>query len=195
MFHRHRPLRLIPDIGLLTLVAAGALACTRTGAVVTAVPAPTPLPSMAVEPTQPTGDIAPVSISHPSAGAKAAFHKCLVGDIGGSGMYAYDLVAGMGQIPSASDLYRYIPLTGREPELKRHDPVWVIQFTGDFPMRGGASPGPAHDEIWIDPACIVMSDTSGFYGVGPTRMDGSSVVTTPEPPRVPPDRKLPPLIP
>src|SRR5262245_60961046 len=99
---------------LLVLIVVVLAACSSGGAVVTTFPEPTPISTMRVEPTLPTGDLAPVSISHPSPGAKYAFEKCFVGDIGGSGLYSFDLVAGMGQIPSARDMYRYIPLTGRE---------------------------------------------------------------------------------
>jgi len=157
-------------------------ACTaRVGAVVSTVPDRTPTPSMVVIPTLPTGDLSPVSISKPSGGAKDAFAKCHIGD-----QYAIEQVAGMGQVPSARDLFHYVPLTGREREFKADVPAWVIQFRGDIPMRFG---------MWTDPVCVVTPDHFGFYAVGPSQDYGSDKVITPEPPPTPPDRSLPPLIP
>jgi len=177
-------------VGVLVLAAATGtlLACTRTGHVVTAIPAPTPTPSMAVEAPAADGGIAPVSISHPSPGAKDAFRKCQVGDIGGAGMYSFDLITGMGQVPSARDVYHYVPMTGREPELENDGPAWVVQFHGEFPMLKIA-------ETWTDPVCIATADSFGFYAVGVTRQNASDITTTPEPPPIPPDRTLPPLVP
>ena len=165
--------------------ASGALilaACTAgSGAVVSTAPEPTPSSSMAAVPTLPTGDVAPVSISEPSEGAKDAFAKCHVGD-----QYAIEQVAGMGQVPSTKDLFHYVPLTGREPEFKIEGPAWVIQFGGDLPMRTGS---------WTDPTCIVTADYFGFYATGPTKDYGSDKVVMPERPPIPPDRSLPPLLP
>ncbi len=144
-------------------------------------PDPTPTSSMAVVPTLPTGDLAPVSISKPSPGAKDTIAKCHIGD-----QYAIEQVAGMGQVPSARDLFHYVPLTGREREFKADVPAWVIQFRGDIPMRFG---------LWTDPVCIVTPDYFGFYAIGPSQNYGSDKVVTPEPPPTPPDRSLPPLIP
>ena len=92
----------------------------------------------------------------------------------------------MGEIPLAKDLLRYVPLTGREPQLKEVSPAWVIQFKGDLPE--GA-------EIWTDPICVVTAGDSGFYATGPVRDVASGAVHLPEPPPAPPDRTLPPLVP
>jgi hypothetical protein len=136
---------------------------------------------MAVTPTVPTGDLAPVSITNPSEGAKDAFAKCHIGD-----QFSIEQVAGMGQVPSARDLFHYVPLTGREREFDADVPAWVIQFRGDIPMRDG---------LWPDPVCIVTPGSFGFYATGPVKNYNTGTVATPEPPLTLPDRSLPPLLP
>jgi hypothetical protein len=148
---------------------------------VSTVPDPTPTPSMAVIPTLPAGDLAPVSFSNPSQGAKDAFAKCHIGD-----QFSVQQVGGMGQVASTKDLFHYVPLTGREPEFKSDRPAWVIQFRGDLPMRFG---------LWTDPVCIVTADYFGYYATGPSKDWNGAQVATPEPPPTPPDRSLPPLLP
>ena len=128
-----------------------------------------------------SGDLPPVSISNPSEGARDAFAKCHVGD-----QYPIESVAGMAQVPSARDLFHYVPLTGREREFKVDRPAWVIQFHGDLPDRFG---------LMTDPVCIVMADTFGFYGVGDSKDWQGHLLATPEPPLVPADRTLPSLVP
>lgn len=107
--------------------------------------------------------------------------KCHIGD-----QYSIDQIAGMGQVPSTKDLFHYVPLTGREPELAADDPAWVIQFHGDIPMRSG---------VWTDPVCIVTPLSFGYYATGPSTDYNSGKTQTPEPPPVSPDRSLPPLVP
>jgi hypothetical protein len=166
-----------------TLIGVGVLlsACTASGGVVSSTAGPTAASSIAVVTPDPGGDLPPVSISNPSAGAKDALAKCHIGD-----QFPSEWIAGMAQIPSARDIGHYVPLTGREPELKVDSPVWVIQFRGDLPMRDG---------IWTDPICVVAADSSGFYATGPTTEYDSGTISTPEPPPTPPDRRLPPLAP
>lgn len=165
--------------------AGGALllaACTAGGgAIVSTVPEPTATASIADIPTLPTGDLPPVSISNPSQGAIDALAKCHIGD-----QFSIEQVAGMGLVPSARDLFHYLPLTGREPEFKADVPAWVIQFRGDLPMRFG---------LWTDPVCIVTADHFGYYATGPSKDYNTDRVETPEPPPTPPDRSLPPLLP
>ena len=55
-----------------------------------------------------------------------------------------DEVAGMGKVAAAKDLTRYVPLTGREPQLKEFGPAWVVTVHAN--MRQ-----PASSELWIDP--------------------------------------------
>ena len=131
--------------------------------------------------TSPTSDVLPVSISNPGEGALDAFAKCHVGD-----QFSIEQVAGMGQVSSATDLFHYVPLTGREPEFKADNPAWVIQFRGELPMRFG---------LWTDPVCIVTADHFGYYATGASKDYNSDKVMTPEPPPTPPDRSLPPLLP
>ena len=142
---------------------------------------PTPTASMAVIPTVPTGDLAPVSISDPSEGARDALAKCHIGD-----QFSIEQVAGMGEVPSAMDLFHYVPLTGREREFQADIPAWVIQFRGDIPMRDG---------LWTDPVCIVTPESFGYYATGPSKDYNTGEVATPEPPPTPRDRSLPPLLP
>jgi hypothetical protein len=157
-----------------------AAACSPSGAIASP-PVPPASPTVAVEAPGPAGDLVPVSISNPSPGAADAFAKCHLGD-----QYSFDHVAGMGQVPTAMDLLHYVPLNGREPQLKEDGPAWVIQFRGDLPMRDG---------FWTDPICVVTAETSGFYATGPTKGWNMETRNSPEPPSVPPDRTLPPLIP
>lgn len=125
--------------------------------------------------------LAPVSISNLSDGARETFAKCHIGD-----QFSTEQVAGMGQVPSARDLFHYVPLTGREPEFDADVPAWVIQFRGDIPMRSG---------VWTDPVCIVTPDHFGYYATGPSRDYATGQVVLPEAPATPPDRSLPPLVP
>jgi hypothetical protein len=132
-------------------------------------------------PTLATGDLAPVSISNPSSGAKDAFAKCQIGD-----QLSIEQVGGMGQVPSAKDLPHYVPLTGREPQLKENSPAWVIQFRGDMPQAA---------EVWTDPICVVTAGDFGFYATGPVKDLNTGKVRQPEPPPTPPDKTLPALVP
>ena len=170
------------NIRVSRVVAAVALFASSCALILAAcTPEPTPNPSMAVILTLPTGDLSPISISDPSSGAKDAFAKCHIGD-----QFSIEQVAGMGQVPSARDLFHYVPLTGREREFNADVPAWVIQFRGDIPMRDG---------LWTDPVCIVTPQSFGYYATGPSKDYNTGTVETPEPPPTPPDRSLPPLRP
>jgi hypothetical protein len=96
-------------------------------------------------------------------------------------------VSGMGLVASARNLAHYVPLTGREPQLKEVGPAWVIQIRGDVPQPGG--------EVWTDPTCVVTQSEFGYFATGPVRNTATGKVVTPEPPATPPDAKLPPLAP
>jgi hypothetical protein len=108
--------------------------------------------------------------------------KCHIGD-----MVPIEKVIGMGQISSAKDLYRYIPLTGREPQLREEGPAWIIQMLAELPQ-------PGSNEVWIDPTCVVTQDDFGYFATAPVR-NATGTLLTPEAPAIPPDRKLPPLAP
>jgi hypothetical protein len=114
-------------------------------------------------------EIAPVSRSNPSPEAAEVLDLCDVGRIGA------DKVAGMGLVPSARDVVKYVPLYGTEPELKTDHPAWVISFSGKITYRG----------YWaIDPVCIVIDGVpmvtgSGEYGHGNVARKGPPVPNAP----------------
>ena len=88
--------------------------------------------------------IQPVSISSPTADAASVLKSC--------GLTTTDrqaLVAGMGLVPHAKDVPKYIRAFGTEPELQSDKPVWVVQFKGRIDM------GPGD---WADnPVCVVVT--------------------------------------
>jgi hypothetical protein len=172
----------------LWLVAIGTLlACTQTGAPVATTPQPTASATLGSPDTSaPPGygaDIQPVSASKPGPEAADVMSKCHVGD---GDSVSLKQVTGMGKIASAADLPHYVPLTGREPQLKDPGPAWVIQVKGDIPQKNG--------EVWTDPTCVVTSSIFGYFGTGPTKLPNGDVVA-PEPPALQPDRTVPPLAP
>jgi hypothetical protein len=169
-------------------VAAIAVAgCTGVAAPVTEMPGSAATPSA---PTQtidtstapPLSEVAPVSGSQPSAGAADAFAKCHIGD-----MILISRVTAMGQIASAKNLARYIPLSGREPQLKEDGPAWVIQIRGDVPQPGG--------EVWTDPTCVVTQGEFGWFATGLVRDTATGKVLISKLPVSVPDATLPPLAP
>src|SRR5215216_4047265 len=62
----------------------------------------------------PIGGAEAVSASRPSAEALDVFTKCHIGD---HDLVALGRVTGMGKLASTKDITRYVPLTGREPQL------------------------------------------------------------------------------
>jgi hypothetical protein len=134
--------------------------------------------------------IAPVSLSHPSAAARKVLDRCGVGWIGGTLQ-----IVGMGLVPHARDLPKYVRIPAYDIEIQNDDPMWVVEFQGEMPQTLHASPagsGPT-DVAWVDPICIVSAHDSGFLGVGPLKMSDGSVV---QPlPAAPPIRSLPPPLP
>ena len=185
--------RLVP----LSIVIAALIGCVSSGAVVTEPPnsiePPTNPPVASLAPvTTPEGGaptLVAVSASHPSAEAAAVFALCRVGE-----WIPLDEVAGMAKLPAATDLARYVPLTGREPLLEEPGPLWVIQIHGDLTQLGGASPSPG-GEIWTNPICFVATSDSGLLATGPVTDPITGKTRQPEPPAVAPDRQLPPLAP
>jgi hypothetical protein len=100
--------------------------------------------------------LAPVSRSHPSAGAQKALDACQV-----TNFYGLDSVARMALIQHASDARTYERFTGLEPELKTDDPAWLVEFSGGIYM-------PIEAETWYGTVCVVISGSAGFYGTGET---------------------------
>ncbi len=167
---------------------AGAVVTEPPSAAVTEPPTSTPVPttgptaSVPPLPTDPSQPLAAVSKFHPSPGAAEAMAKCHIGD-----MIVIDKVAGMAELPAAADILRYVPLTGREPQLKEPGPVWVIQIKGDVQQLGG--------EVWTDPTCVVTESVFGYFATGPVTNTATGKVTLPEAPAVMPSQTLPPLAP
>lgn len=128
--------------------------------------------------------IAPVSRSHPIADAAAALTAC---DIGDGNRIGLDAVAGMGMISTASELPRYVYLTGLEPELRDSGAAWAIQISGQIVQY-------RIQETWIDPVCIVIGGIPTWFGSGPTVIGTGAPVP---PPKVssPPTLALPGLAP
>jgi hypothetical protein len=123
--------------------------------------------------------IAPVSRSNPSLEAAAALKLCGVNRIG------IDHVAQMGEIPSARDAARYVPLHGIEPELQTSGSAWLIVFSGKIDL------GHAY---WAqDPICAVIDGTPTFFEPGPYGR-GDTTEVPPTPP-IQPTQPLPTLAP
>lgn len=127
--------------------------------------------------------LTPVSASSPGPDAARVLDFCQVSqnDRGN--------VAGIAKLPHATDVYRYVDLSGKEPGLQGTDPTWVVQFKGVItqPMSG---------EAWVDPVCVVNSEDSGFYASGPVLdINTHAVKATPMPPSKPATMALPTLAP
>jgi hypothetical protein len=171
----------------LATVSIAFVGCVA-GAVVTEPPpgttAPTtkPAETAPAQPVDPGRELAAVSASHPTAAAADAMAKCHIGD-----MIVIEKVAGMAELPTAADLLHYVPLTGREPQLKEAGPVWVIQIKGDVQQMGS--------EIWTNPICVVTGSDHGYFATGPVANTATGKTVQPEAPAVAPDRTLPPLAP
>lgn len=166
-----------------------ALACVApTGLVLESGAAPSPTqPARSAAPASQTasttsGELVAISGSAPSAGAADAMAKCHIGD-----MIPMSEVSGMAQLSAAGEITHYVPLTGREPQLRETGPVWVIQIHGDVQEPGG--------EIWTDPTCVVTRSDVGYFATGPVTKVATGSVLLPEAPATPPDRELPTLAP
>ncbi|OGN87045.1 MAG: hypothetical protein A2X23_11670 [Chloroflexi bacterium GWC2_73_18] len=157
-------------------VGASSTATPTVGASVTATPTAGPT-SLPVDQA-----IAPVSRSSPNPEAAEVIRLCLNETI------PIERIERMGLVPSARDLPRYVPLTGREPWIKTDEPAWVVQFRGEIPML-------LSGEVWTDPICLVIGGEPGYVGTGPVRNLTTGALHTPEPPASPPDRALPTLAP
>ena len=127
--------------------------------------------------------IRPVSGSSPSPAAADAMAKCNVGT-----QIPVAEVTGMGQLPDASRLPHYVPLTGREPQLKQGGPVWVVTVQAEIPQPGSG-------EVWIDPTCIVTPSDAGWFATGPVYNTRTKQTLLPEVPPIQPDLRVPPLEP
>lgn len=136
-------------------------------------------PAAAGLPVDPS--ITPISIKNHSADAEKAFVACSLAQ------YGYESVAGMGLIPSAADLPKYAPFTGKEPQLQLPGPVWLVQFKGDIPM-------PKSGETWVDPVCIRADGDQGYFAVNGVK-DANGKFIAPLPAETAPTLSLPALQP
>ena len=137
-------------------------------------PRPTALAQLPVD-----SSIAPVSESEPPADAAAAMQDCYVDYFGVA------TISGMGLVPHARDIGKYIPVRGQEPELATDDPAWAITFAGKVTLPRGLG--------WtVDPACVVVDGERYFYIVG--ERGNGSVSKTPRPFANPPTMALPALV-
>lgn len=97
--------------------------------------------------------LTPVSRSNPGPEAQAAIDACNLDPT---------RISGMAKLGDAAELPQYVRLTGKEPELREHKPVWVITYSGRFTIR----------TIWAeDPTCVVLDGEpilflTGDYGRG-----------------------------
>jgi hypothetical protein len=97
--------------------------------------------------------IKPISRSKPTAVEKRALDLCMVGYFG----FTSDDVAGAGQISHGRDATKYVPLTGREPELETDQPVWIVAYHGALPV-------PRRPDLLArDPVCILVGDKPVLY--------------------------------
>ena len=157
----------LPPVGSAPAAAAPAIAASSSPASAAALP---------VDPS-----ITPISIKNHSADAEKAFQACSLAQ------YGYETVAGMGLIPSAADLPKYAPFSGKEPQLELPGPVWLVQFQGDIPM-------PKAGETWVDPVCILAEGDQGYFAVNGVK-DAAGKFRAPLPAATPPTMSLPPLLP
>jgi len=132
----------------------------------------------------PVPDVTPVSLSAPSTLAAEGMRFC------GVQQWAKD-VGGIGIIAHARLLPYYVPLTGREPEIQRDTPAFVVQYSGTIriPTR---TLTPMLDVQGA--TCVVLDGAPIWYISGPARDPLTGQTWTPEP--APLDTKdLPPLMP
>jgi len=132
------------------------------------------------------GDVAPVSLSSATGLAADGIEAC------GVRKYA-DQIRGIGVLEHATMLPRYVPLTGREPEIKSDSPAFVVLFEGTLrlPLRGG--PGaPTYQDIQ-GATCTFSDGMPIWYMTGPWE-DSLGNKGTPEPAPLM-DRDLPPALP
>ncbi|MHB8892035.1 MAG: hypothetical protein ACYC65_08305 [Candidatus Limnocylindrales bacterium] len=71
-------------------------------------------------------------------------------------------------------------LTGREPEIKSDDPVFVVLFSGSLRLALRGGPGSAVYTDIESPTCVFMNGGPIWYGTGPW-VDSNGNKGTPEP--------------
>jgi hypothetical protein len=126
-----------------------------------------------------------VSASNPGSQALGVLGLC---QIGAGYQVSLDRVVGMAKLTTAADIVHYVPLSGREPQLRDPGPAWVVELRGDIPQ-------PKIAEIWTDPTCVVTTTDSGYFATGLVTKTETGQTFRPQPPGMVPDRVLPPLAP
>lgn len=132
-------------------------------------------PELPVAPVDP--DLTPVSLSHLSVAAKAAFDLCVLPD-------QAPAVVGMALLPSARDVRKYMLTNGNEPELQDDVPVWVVQLKGPVTYRFGTV---------FHPLCVVKGGERFVFA--PYGGEGRDGRWAPPDTFTPPQFALPPLAP
>jgi len=136
-----------------------------------AISTPTPASPATVAATAP--DVDPVSLGTPTAMAAEGIEACAVRKY-------EEALGGIGILAHARLLPEYVPLTGREPEVKSDEPVFVALFSGTIrlPYRGG--PGaPAYKDVQ-NATCAVLDGQAIWWITGPWT-DSTGKSGTPEP--------------
>ena len=89
-------------------------------------------------------------------------------------------IEGIGILSDTSLLPHYLPLTGREPEIKRGGPVFAVLFSGtiQLPLRGGIG-GAAFIDV-ERASCVLLDGSPGWWVTGPW-VDSAGRRGTPEP--------------
>ena len=87
-------------------------------------------------------------------------------------------VEGIGILSDTSLLPHYLPLTGREPEIKRGGPVFAVLFSGTItlPVRAGGAAFVKVDHA----SCVLLDGSPGWWTTGPW-VDSVGRRGTPEP--------------
>jgi hypothetical protein len=183
--NRSSQIRVITPVACVFAAAFLVSACTSALAPVTTQPEQSnaPFPSPVVATSRAGADIIAVSASKPGAAAQAVLGKCNIGD-----QIELKNVTGMGMIASPKDLPRYVPLTGREPQLVEAGPAWIVTVHAKIPQPGSS-------ELWTDPTCVVTGEESGWFATGVVTDTATGKVTRPEAPVQQPDLSVPPLLP
>ena len=103
-------------------------------------------------------EVEAVSIGSPTPMAEAGIRACGVRE-------RADQIQGIGILSDTNLLAHYLPLTGREPEIKRGGPVFAVLFSGTItlPLRAG---GAAFVDV-ERASCVFLDGSPGWWVTGP----------------------------
>jgi hypothetical protein len=170
-------------VATLALTGCTAVPGASDQSAVVASPTVTGAPPVQGAPPAIDESIPAVSASEPGKEASEILEKCNIGD-----QIPLARVTGMGKVRAASDLARYVPLTGREPQLRESGAAWVVTVGADIPQPGST-------EVWSDPTCVVTDSEAGYFATGPVTDLATGEVMLPEKPARQPELRVPPLKP